>query len=46
MWETDGEETIETVAVVWHHDSVLVRILDDRSMTIGAWVGVGDVVRV
>ncbi|WP_159622659.1 hypothetical protein [Ruania rhizosphaerae] len=46
VWAVDGAEQLRTVATRWTvRGDVLVRILDDRRRTIGAWVSAGDVER-
>lgn len=45
VWEVDGPEVVETVAIGWTPAAVLVRVYDRRRQLGGVWVPVGDVRR-
>ena len=45
VWERDGEELVETSAVGWTRDLVLVQLQDRRSQFRGVWVRPRDVRR-
>lgn len=44
-WAHDGEEQLDTKAIAWTSQAVLVLISDRRRRTIGAWLPPGDVAR-
>jgi hypothetical protein len=45
VWERDGPELVQTVAIGWTARAVLVRMQDPRWRLGGAWVPAGDVHR-
>lgn len=46
VWERDGEEVLDTVAVAWTSRLVLVRVSDSRAVVRGAWLVPTDVERI
>ena len=45
VWETDGEEHIDTVALGWTGQAVYVRLTDPRCRTNAIWLDGADVER-
>jgi hypothetical protein len=45
VWEQDGEEHIDTVALGWTGRDVYVRMSDTRYQTRAVWLDAADVVR-
>jgi hypothetical protein len=45
VWEVDGPELVETEAIGWTRQAVLVRVYDRRWRLGGVWVPVADVRR-
>lgn len=45
VWERDGAETIDTLAMAYTRDAVLVEITDLRYRIVGVWLAPGDVRR-
>ena len=45
VWERDGEQWLDTVAVAWTRELVLVDVVDPRVQVHGQWLAVEDVER-
>jgi hypothetical protein len=45
VWETDGEEHVDTVALGWTGQAVYVRLADPRCRTNAIWLDGADVQR-
>ena len=45
VWEHDGEERIETVALGWSNGDAYVRLIDSQRRFTAIWLGAEDVTR-